>query len=240
MSIVELKQHVEGYITFRKQDVFQNLGSTTPEARSWDMGIPQGDPITPPTTADVRDMEPSPMEAQGADNTTSSSPRCPPKDETPPAEPTTLPAKADVKDTLPSSAETPPREDAQVLLAEADTRIPKDLLTNWATSPAKVETWVVPTTGSVVKLASPLTLSDQAEEERWCVLTVTASMGRLNLEATRVTPGDMVTTSVGGVVFGIPWMVVTLPGPTKGRKVVGYQEATIEELEEKNLVEDCL
>ena len=75
-------------------------------------------------------MEPSPMEAQEADNTTSLSPGCPPKDETPPAEPTTSPAKADVKDTLPTSAETPPGEDTMVLLAKADTKTPKNLLTN--------------------------------------------------------------------------------------------------------------
>ena len=42
MSIAELKQHVEGHITFSKQDVFQNLGSTTAEARSWDMGSHKG------------------------------------------------------------------------------------------------------------------------------------------------------------------------------------------------------
>ena len=96
------------------------------------MGIPQGDPITPPTTADVRDTEASPMKAQGVDNTTSLSPGCQPKDETPPAEPSTSPAKAD--------AETPPGEDTTVLLAKADTETPKDLPTDWATSPAKVET----------------------------------------------------------------------------------------------------
>ena len=53
MNIVELKQHVEGHVNFSKQDVFQNLWSTTPEAISWDMGIPQGGPITLPTTTNV-------------------------------------------------------------------------------------------------------------------------------------------------------------------------------------------
>ena len=165
MSVVELKQCVEGHITFSKQDVFQNLWSTTPEDRSWDTGILQGDPIIPSTTTDVRDMEPSPMEAQGADNTTSLSPGCPPKGETPPAEPPTLPAEADVKDTLPGSAETPAGEDTMVLLAEADTETLKDLPTNWTTSPAKVEAQVVTTTRLVVKLASPLTPSDQQKKK---------------------------------------------------------------------------
>ena len=65
-------------------------------------------------------------------------------------------------------------------------------------------------------------------------------MGRLNLEATGVTPGDTVTASVGRVAFGNPRMVVTLLGPTKGGKAVGCQDATIEELVERYLVEDCL
>ena len=212
MSIVELKQHVEGHITFSKQDVFQNLGSTTPEAKSWDMGIPQGDPITLPTTANVGDTESSSMEAHGADNTTPSSPRCPPKDETPLAEPTTLPAEVDVKDTLPNPAEPPPGGDTMVLLTKSDTKTPKDLPTIWDTSHVEVETQIAPTTSLVVKLAGPLTLSDQAEEGRWCVLTVTTSMGKLSLEATRVTPGDMVTASVRRVAFKKPQMVATFQG----------------------------
>ena len=63
MSIVELKQHVRGHITFNKQDIFWNLGSTTLEAVSQDTVILQGDPVTPSTTADFRDMESSYMEA---------------------------------------------------------------------------------------------------------------------------------------------------------------------------------
>ena len=114
----------------------------------------------------------------------------------------------------------------------------KYLLTSQAISPIEVETQVIPTTGSVVKLANPLTPSDKAEEERWCMLIVTASMGRLNLEATGVTLSDMVTASVGRVAFENPQMVAVLPGPTKGRKVVGHQDTTIEELAEKDLVGD--
>ena len=139
MSIVELKQHVERHVILSKQDVFQNLGSTTPEAISWDMGISQGDTITPPTTANVGDLESSSTEAKGTDNTTPLSSGCPPEDETPLAEPTTLPAKVDVKDTPSGSAETPPGEDAMVFSTKPDTRTPKDLLTGQATSPIKVE-----------------------------------------------------------------------------------------------------
>ena len=86
-----------------------------------------------------------------------------------------------------------------VLLTKSDVETPKDMPTGWATSPPKVETQVVPTIRLVVKLASPLTWSNQAEEERWCLLTGTASMRRLNLEATGIIPRDMVTASVGRV-----------------------------------------
>ena len=102
-----------------------------------------------------------------------------------------------------------------VLSTESDMEIQKDLLTSWAISPIKVETQVLPTSRLVVKLASPLTPSDQAEEERRCVLIVTVSMGRLNLEATGVTIGDIVTASVGRVAFKNPQMAVVLPEPTK-------------------------
>ena len=95
------------------------------------------------------------MEAQEAHNTTSSSLGCPPEEETPPAEPTTSPARVDVKDTPPGTAEIPLRGDAVVLLTKSDTESPKDLPTNWAASPTKVETQAVPTTRSVVKLANP-------------------------------------------------------------------------------------
>ena len=80
------------------------------------------------------------MEAQGADNITPSSTRCPPEDETPLTEPTTLPTEVDFKDTLPGPAETPPGEDATVFLTKSDTETPMDLLTIWVTSPAKVDT----------------------------------------------------------------------------------------------------
>ena len=117
--------------------------------------------------------------------------------------------------------------------------IQKDLLTGWVISLIEVETQVVPTTRLVVELASPLAPSNQAEEERRCMLIVTASMGRLNLEATGVTLRDTVTASVGRVAFKNPQMAAVLPGPTKGRKVVGHQDAIVEELAGKDLGEDC-
>ena len=146
-----------------------------------------------------------------------------------------MPAKVDVNDILPGPADTPAGEDTMVLSTKSDMETPKGPPTSYATSPTEVESKVVPTTRLVVKLTTPLTLSDQAEEERWCVLTVTASMGRLNLEATGVTPRDTVTASVGRVAFENPQMAAVIPGPTKGRKMAGCQDATIEELAEKDL-----
>ena len=89
------------------------------------------------------------------------------------------------------------------------------------------------------KLASPPTSSGHVVEERQCVLTVTASMRMLNLEATGVTPRDMVIASVRGVAFRNPHMAATLLGPTKESQAVGHQDTTIEELAEKDLVEGC-
>ena len=60
------------------------------------------------------------------------------------------------------------------------------------------------------------------------MLAVTALVRRLNLEATRVILGDMVTTSVEGVTFQNPQMAVVLPGTTGGRRAIA--SATMEEL----------
>ena len=179
------------------------------------------------------------LQKPGAHHTIPTSLGCPPKEETPPAEPTTLPARDDVKDTPPGTAEIPLGGGTTVLLAISDVETPKDLPASQATSPTKVETQVVPTTRLVVELAGPLTPSDWTGEERQCVLTVAASMGWLNLEATSVTPRDMVTASVWRVAFENPQIVAVLPGPTKGRKVVGCQDTTMEELIEKDLVGNC-
>ena len=156
-----------GHVTLGKQDIFWNLGSITPKAVSWDTVIPQGDPITLPNTADVRDMESSSTEAWQAHNTTPHHSDIHLRRGPQPAAPITLSAKVDVEHTLPGPAVTALERDAMVLPTKSDVEIPKDLPTSWATSPIEVETQVVPTTRLVVKLASPLTPSNQAEEERW-------------------------------------------------------------------------
>ena len=91
-----------------------------------------------------------------------------------------------------------------------------------------MKTQVVPTTRLVVQPAVPLTPSDQAEREKQNMLVVTALVRKLNLEATRIILGDMVTTSVGRVAFDNPQMAVVLPGPTRGRNMIGHQDATLE------------
>ena len=68
--------------------------------------------------------------------------------------------------------------------AKIDTDALRDLMTSQAASPAMVENWVVPTTGLGDKLAGSPTPSDQTGGEKQCILTVTTSIWRLNLEAT--------------------------------------------------------
>ena len=180
-------------------------------------------------------MESNSSEAQGAQDTTPSLFEHPLKEEIPPVEPITLPTKVVVGHTLPGPADTLPERDALALSTKPEVETPKDLPIGQATSPIKVGTQVLPTTGSVVKLASPLSLSNWAEGERQNMLVVTASVRRLNLEATRVILGDTVTTSAGGVAFENPQMAVVLPGPATERKVIGSQDATIEELAGKDM-----
>ena len=179
MSVVELRQHVRGHLTLGKQDIFWNLGSITPETISWDTVIPKGTPLPFPPQLMFETWSQA-LQKSGAHNTTPSSFRHPPKEETPPAEPITLPTKVDVEYTPPGPSETLPERDATVLSTKFDVEIPKDLLTGQATNPIKVETQVVPTTRSVVKLDGPLAPHNQGEGERWCVLVVTALIGRLN------------------------------------------------------------
>ena len=70
---------------------------------------------------------------------------------------------------------------------------------------------------------------------------VTASVGRLNLEATGVTSRDTVITSVGGVAFGNPHMAASLSdNPQKIRKEVGHWDAMAGELAKGDLAEDQL
>ena len=163
------------HVTFSKQDIFHNLGGTVPEARSKDMEAPQVGTIALPTTTTIGGVEPSLQK-----------PRMHPNDESSPAEPTTLPANIN----LPGSAEISPRGNIMMPSAKVNTDTPKDLATVRATSPAEAESWVVPATRLADKLTSPTTPFLRGRRGKQCVLTVTASVGRLNLEGTGVTSGD--------------------------------------------------
>ena len=142
MSIVELMQHVKGHITFYKWDIFLNLGRITLETVSWDTAIPQGDPITQPTTTGVRGMESNSTEAWGAHDSTPLLFEHPPKEETPQVEPIASPTEVDDGHTPPGLADTSLERDAKVLSTEPEEEVPKDLLTGQATSPIKVGTTV--------------------------------------------------------------------------------------------------
>ena len=162
MSVVELRWHVGRYTTFSKQDILKDLGIAIPEAKDGDMGIPQADSTASPTTTDVGGTWLSPMKTQWVGDTISLSPGYQSKAEiedrgTSPADSTTSPAMADGKNTQPGPMETPPVDDTTVPLAKPDTETKKEMLTAWATSPAKLDNQVTPTTGLVDKLASPLT-----------------------------------------------------------------------------------
>ena len=76
---------------------------------------PQGDPITPPTIADVGDTEPNSTEAQGAHDITPSLLEHPLEEETPPVEPIASPAEVDVGHTPSDPVGTLPDKDATVL-----------------------------------------------------------------------------------------------------------------------------
>ena len=151
----------------------------------------------------------------------------PPKEETPWVEPIALPTTDDVGHTPPGPADPLPERDATVLSTKPKEEVPKDLPTGQVTSPIEAVTQIVPTTGSVVELTSPIVPSNKAEEERWYMLVVTALVRRLNLEATRVILRDTETTSARRVAL-------QNPGPTRERKAIGNQGSTIEELAGKD------
>ena len=239
MSVMELMQCVKEHVTFYKWDILQGLQRIALETVNWDPAVPQGHPITQPTTTDVRGMESNSAEAWGAHDTTPLLFEHPPEEETPLVKPIALPTVNDVGHTLPGLADPPLEGDTTILSTKPKVEVLKDLLIGQATSPIEAVTQIVPTTALVVGLTSPIIPSDQTAEERWYVLVVTASVRRLNLEATGVILRDTVTTSARRVAFKNPLMVAVLPGPTRGRKVISNQGATIEELAGKDAEWEC-
>ena len=87
-------------------------------------------------------------------------------------------------------------------------------------------------TMSGVELTSPITSPNQAEEENWYVLVVTASIRQLNLETTSVVLGETVTASPGRSAFENPHMGAVLSGPAK--RVISDQGAIVKELDRSN------
>ena len=108
-------------------------------------------------------MEPDSAEAWEAHGATLSLFRSPPE-ETPPVKPITSPTADDVGHTPPGLADPPLEGNATVLSTEPEM---KDWLTGQDASPIDVISQLVPTTTSVVELASPIVPSNQTEEERW-------------------------------------------------------------------------
>ena len=122
-----------------------------------------------------------------------------------------------------------------VLSAKPKVEVPKGLPTGKATSPIRAVAQIVPTTGPVVKWTGPLIPRDQTKDERWYVLVVTASVRRLNFEATGVILRDTITASAGGVASKNPKMVAVLPGLTRVRREIGHPGTTVEELTGKDM-----
>ena len=225
---------MDGHFTFSKQDVPLNLGSTVPEARSQDMEAPQEGAVAPPTMTTVGTVEPCPTKTQGTDDIILMSSGCTPNDESPPAEPTTLPAEIN----LPGSAEVSLRGSTIMPSARIDTDTLKDLVTVQAASPAKAESWVVPTTASVDQLGGPLMPSDQVGGEKQCILMMTTSVGR-QLGGHQSYLQEHHDCLSWGVAFRNPHMAASLLGHPK-EKEVGHQDATAGKLTEGDLAEDWL
>ena len=134
MSIVELMQHVKEQVTFYKWDVLEGLGRIAWETVNRDPVVPQGHPITKPTTIDIRTMESGSAEAQGACDTTPSLVKHPPEEETPRVNPIALPTVDDIGPTPPGPTDPLPEGDATVLSTKPKVEVPRDLPTGQATS----------------------------------------------------------------------------------------------------------
>ena len=157
------------------------------------------------------------MTTQGTDNTI-------------PAEPATSSAE-----TNPSmAAEVLPKKEVAVPVTEMDNGTLRDLINPWAASPAMVENQIISTSALGDEPVSP-TPSHQVGGERPCILTVTTSIGRLNLEATGVTPSDTVIASIGRMTFRNPHMAASLLGLSKEGS---HQGTATDELAKRDLVKE--
>ena len=220
MSVMELKWQIGEHAAFSKQDVFCGLEDAIPEVKSQNTKASPGDAITPPAAANVEGVEPQPMTTQGTDGTFL-------------AESATLSAMTN----LPAAAKVLPKYEVMVPATKMDNGTPKDLIKPQAAGPAMVENQIIPTTRPGDKLVSP-TPSDQVGGKGPCILTVTASIGILNLEATGVTPGNTVVASVGRMTVRNPHMVASLPGLPKEEREGNQQNTTPDELAKKDFAED--
>ena len=169
---------------------------------------------------DIEGAEPQPATTQGTDNTIL-------------AKLTTSSAETNP----PAAADIFPKNEVTVPVTEMDTGTPRDLMTPWAASPAMAENQIIPTTRSGDKPVSPIP-SGQVGGERPCILTVTASIGRFNLEATGVPPSDIIIALVGRMTFGSPHMVASLPGLSKEGKEGSHQGTATDELAKRDLAKE--
>ena len=82
---------------------------------------------------------------------------------------------------------------------------------------------------SCIELLRHVTPPDGIEEENWYLLVVTTLIRQLNLGSTGVDLRELSTAMPGGDTFQNPYMAAVLSGSTRA---VGYQGATVKELEE--------
>ena len=194
ISVVELRWQLGEHFAFSKQDVLCGLEDAIPEARSQNTEASPEDAITLPTTTNIEGVKPQPMTTQGTDNTI-------------PVEPATSSAETNP----PAATEVCPKKEVAVPVTKRDSSALRDLMNPWAASPTMAENQIIPTITRADELVPP-TPSDQVGGERPCILTVTTSIGRLNLEATGVTPSDTTIASVERMTSGNPCMAASLLG----------------------------
>ena len=222
MSIMELMHTVKEHIIFYKQDILCGLGRIVPDIVGWDLAVPWGHPITQPTTTDIRGMESKFTEVLEKHGTT------------PHYSDLHIRRRSHQSNLLPHLLHTPPAlvgspPEGHAMVLPTESKM-GDWLTDQDVGFIGAMTWIVPTMASAVKLTSPITPSDQTEEEKQYMLVMTALVRRLNLKTTGVVLRDMVTTSAGGLAFWNPWMAAVLPGPIRGRRAIDNWGIAREEL----------